>query len=85
MYRTFQAAILSSAIKIAYQQRISEYFLPLPETHPKATLFYKPCIVQSQWLFWVDQFNLQMRTMSAQTRQDTKESRQNGLNLLQTF
>lgn len=85
MYRSFQTAILSFAIKIAYQKQISEYLFPLPKTHTKAALLYKPCIVQSQRLFWVDQFNLQMRTMSAQTRQDTKESRQNGLNLLQTF
>lgn len=77
--------MLSSSIEIAHQQLILEDLFPLPESHTKATLFYEPCIVQSQWLFWVDQFDLYIRVISAQTHRDMKGSGQRDLNLLQTF
>lgn len=38
---------------------VSEDLLPLPKTRTKAALFYKPCIVESQRRFWVNQLNLE--------------------------
>lgn len=71
-HETIWIAISSFPNGIAYPQLNSNDLGSLPDTHTKATLFYKPRIVHRQWLFWVDQFDLEVRLMSAQTHRDLK-------------
>lgn len=47
------------------QQLGSQKFLPLPQTHAKATLLHEPRIVQLQRLVRIDQFELRRRSTSA--------------------